>query len=273
MRAIAGGVTIYSCHTAVDSTPGGVSYRMAELLGAKPIKVLSPLSGRLMHVSAIVSPADAETALTVFNDAAPKATCFRSKSERFTSSIVTGDPFATADVSVQQCVKVEATVDNSICRRLCDMLAETLKDGLLALTTEPVADTDSTVGLGVYALYDEGIKAIELIDKVKAAFNSPVTRCSNLPDEETVIRRIAMCGGSGSEFISTAIRMGAQAYITSDTKYHDFVDFGNDILIIDIGHFESESCTKEIFYNVIREKFPNFACYFSEIEENPIKYI
>ena len=82
-----------------------------------------------------------------------------------------------------------------------------------------------------------------------------------------------MCGGSGSEFISDAMRAGAQAFITSDTRYHDFVDWQNEILIIDIGHFESEACTKQIFYDVIREKFPNFACYYSELEENPIKYI
>ena len=94
-----------------------------------------------------------------------------------------------------------------------------------------------------------------------------------MPGNDISIRRIAMCGGSGSEFISAAIRAGAQAFITSDTRYHDFVDYQNEILLIDIGHYESESCTKEIFYNVIREKFPNFACYYSEIEVNPIKYI
>ncbi|MDE5566994.1 MAG: Nif3-like dinuclear metal center hexameric protein [Muribaculaceae bacterium] len=273
MRAIAAGITIYSCHTAVDSTAGGVSYRMAEMLGAKPVKVLSPLSGLLVHVSAIVTPDCADTALTAFNEAAPKAMCFRSESERYTSSVISGDPFATADISSEKCVKIEATVDASLTRRLSDVLAETLHSGLLALTTEKVADTDSTIGLGVYAIYEEELKPMELIDRVKSAFHSPVTRCSAMPDCDTAIRRIAMCGGSGSEFISTAIRMGAQAFITSDTKYHDFVDFGKDILIIDIGHFESESCTKEIFYNVIREKFPNFACYYSEIEENPIKYI
>lgn len=273
MRAIAAGITIYSCHTAVDSTPGGVSYKMAELLGAKPVRVLAPLKERLIHISAIVTPNCAETALTVFNETAPKATCYRSASERFASSVVSGDPFATADITSDKCVKIEATVDSFLVRRLSDGLSETLKSGLLALTTERVADTDSGIGLGVYALYDEGLKPMELISKVKSAFHSPVVRSSALPDDDVTIRRIAMCGGSGSEFISTAIRMGAQAFITSDTKYHDFVDFGNDILIIDIGHFESESCTKEIFYNVIREKFPNFACYYSEIEENPIKYI
>ena len=273
MLAISAGISIYSCHTAVDSTAGGVSYRMAEMLGAKPVKVLSPLSGRLVHVSAIVTPDSVDAALTVFSETVPDATCIRSASERFSSSIIDGDPFATTDITSEKCFKIEATVNSSLCRRLCDRLAEALGSGLLTLTTEQVADTDPTIGLGVFALYDDGLKPVQLIEKVKSAFGSPVARCSTMPDDETIIRRIAMCGGSGSEFISKAIRMGAQAFITSDTKYHDFVDFGNDILIIDIGHFESESCTKEIFYNVIREKFPNFACYYSEIEENPIKYI
>ena len=56
-----------------------------------------------------------------------------------------------------------------------------------------------------------------------------------------------------------AVAAGAQAYITSDTRYHDFVDYRHSIWIIDIGHYESECCTKDIFYRVISEKIPNFA--------------
>lgn len=274
MRAISAGITIYSCHTAVDSTVGGVSYRMAQLIGATPLNVLSPLTGRLTKISAVVAPESAETALTTFNDIAPDAKCFRTESERYDSSIVSGDPFATADISSAPCIKIEAIVSSSVANRLSAALSETLTGSLFAVVTEPVSNTDPAIGLGVYAIFDnDSLTALQLIDRVKKAFRSPVTRCSALPPDDAVIRRVAMCGGSGSEFIPTAIRAGAQAFITSDTRYHDFVDYGNDILIIDIGHFESESCTKEIFYNVICEKFPNFACYYSEIEENPIKYI
>ena len=87
------------------------------------------------------------------------------------------------------------------------------------------------------------------------------------------VSKIAMCGGSGAFLIRNAIAHGAQVYITSDVKYHDFVDYKNDIIIIDIGHFESEECTKSIFYREIQEKFPNFALYYSEIEKNPINYL
>lgn len=94
-----------------------------------------------------------------------------------------------------------------------------------------------------------------------------------MPAAGTMINTIAMCGGAGGEFIGDAVRAGARAYITSDVRYHDFVDHGKDIFLIDIGHFESESCTKDIFYRIITEKFPNFATYYSELEKNPINYL
>lgn len=272
IRAISYGITIYSCHTAVDSTPGGVSYRMAEMLGAKPVRVLSPLKDRKASVSAIVNESCIDTALAVFSEINGGERCFRSTITESHSVTDKDDPFGSTTVNDRKYSEIKTVVDIRSSSALQARLNESLGDGLVAFTSERIADTDPAIGLGVFALLDEGITAHGLVDRVKSVFHSPVARCTTLPDD-TLITRIAMCGGSGSEFISTAIRGGAQAFITSDTKYHDFVDYQNEILIIDIGHFESESCTKEIFYNVIREKFPNFACYYSEIEENPIKYI
>ncbi len=274
MRAISYGITIYSCHTAVDSTPGGVSYRMAKMLGATPVRVLEPLKGRFSKVTAIVTPDCVAPAVTTFNEVSPSSKCFSSDVENYSATLHKDDPFATTDISTLPCVRIEATVATNLAQRLCDLLSETLATGLLSVTNETLAKIDPSIGLGVYATFEgDGITPLVLIEKVKAAFSSPVVRCTSVPDNDISIRRIAMCGGSGSEFISAAIKAGAQAFITSDTRYHDFVDYQNEILLIDIGHFESESCTKEIFYNVIREKFPNFACYYSQIEVNPIKYI
>ena len=274
MSAIAYGITIYSCHTAVDSTPGGVSYSMARMLGANPVRVLQPLTGRFAKVTAIVTPDCVAQAITTFNEVSPSSKCFSSDVENYSADVLKNDPFATTDITSSPCVRIEATVDSSCATRLCDMLTDTLATGLLSVTNELTEKVDPKIGLGVYATFDgAGITPLMLIERVKTAFSSPVVRCTAMPGNDISIRRIAMCGGSGSEFISAAIRAGAQAFITSDTRYHDFVDYQNEILLIDIGHYESESCTKEIFYNVIREKFPNFACYYSEIEVNPIKYI
>ncbi len=126
-------------------------------------------------------------------------------------------------------------------------------------------------GLGVVADLPQPLSAVDFVAKVKSAFGSHPYRCSAVPDG--AIKRIAICGGSGGEFIPTAVTAGADAFITADVRYHDFVDHGNDIFIVDIGHFESENCAKDIFYHVITEKFPNFAVCYSELEKNPINYL
>ena len=129
------------------------------------------------------------------------------------------------------------------------------------------------VGSGIVGNLSRPLSPTELVEKVKRAFGSPVAQCSALPAPDTLISRVALCGGAGAEFIPDAISHGAQAYITSDTKHNYFLDHVGDIFIIDIGHYESEACTKRIFYHVLSEKFPNFALHYSDIEKNPINYL
>ncbi|MEZ5012632.1 MAG: Nif3-like dinuclear metal center hexameric protein [Bacteroidales bacterium] len=83
-----------------------------------------------------------------------------------------------------------------------------------------------------------------------------------------VISRVAVCGGSGSSLVGHAKRAGADAYITGDIRYHSFFEAGNDILLVDIGHYESEKYSLEILYEIITKKFPKFAVRFSKINTN-----
>ena len=135
----------------------------------------------------------------------------------------------------------------------------------------PLKIDDFDTGLGCIAEYFEPITPAMLVSDIKRYFGSPMVRCSE--GRFDTIKKIAVCGGSGGEFIPDAIAAGCQAYLTSDVRYHDFVDYGRQILILDIGHFEGEECAKDIFYNIISEKFPNFAVYKSAKERNPIKYL
>ena len=86
------------------------------------------------------------------------------------------------------------------------------------------------------------------------------------------IKKVAVCGGSGSFLLNNAKSVGADIFITADFKYHEFFNAENDIIIADIGHYESEQFTKELIIRHLSEKFPNFALYLSEINTNPIKY-
>ena len=82
-----------------------------------------------------------------------------------------------------------------------------------------------------------------------------------------------VCGGSGAFLTSAAIAQGADIYITGDYKYHDFFQAENRLILTDIGHYESEQFTKEIFYELVTKKISNFAIQFSKVEANPIHYL
>ena len=86
------------------------------------------------------------------------------------------------------------------------------------------------------------------------------------------VKKVALCGGSGSSMLGDAIASGADVFVTADIKYHNFFEADNKILLVDIGHFESEKFSPEILYDLIIKKFPKFAVRFSETNTNPINY-
>ena len=86
------------------------------------------------------------------------------------------------------------------------------------------------------------------------------------------IKRVAICGGSGSFLIKNAIAARADVFITSDVKYHEFFDADNQIVVMDVGHYESEQYTKKLIFNFLTKKIPNFAIVLSKTNTNPIMY-
>ena len=86
------------------------------------------------------------------------------------------------------------------------------------------------------------------------------------------VKKVAICGGSGSFLLKNAIQSGADAFVTADVRYHDFFDAEGKLLYADIGHFESEQFTSEIFFELLSEKFPNIAVILSGTKTNPVHY-
>lgn len=134
------------------------------------------------------------------------------------------------------------------------------------------SEKDPTVGLGVVGYYADPVPQLEFLRKVKEVFEVKALRYS-AQTQHLVIRKVALCGGSGASFIRDAIARDADAYISGDFKYHDYTTYGLDILIADIGHHESELCSRRILSRIIRESFPDCVTYFAESETNPIKVI
>lgn len=87
------------------------------------------------------------------------------------------------------------------------------------------------------------------------------------------VQRVAICGGSGSFLLKEALRQKADVFITGDFKYHEFFDADGKIIIADIGHFESEQYTIELLFEIISQKFSNFALHLTGVNTNPINYL
>lgn len=130
---------------------------------------------------------------------------------------------------------------------------------------------DARAGLGVTGTIEPTPK-IEFLRKIKEVFDVKCLRYS-AQSPQLVVRKVALCGGAGASLIRDAIKADADIMVTGDVKYHDFTSFGLDIIIADIGHYESELCSRKILSRVIRDSFPDFPTYFSEKETNPIKYM
>lgn len=113
---------------------------------------------------------------------------------------------------------------------------------------------------------------LEFLRKIKDAFKVRSLRYSG-QSPQLVVRKVAVCGGAGASLIRDAIAAGADMIVTGDVKYHDFASYGLDIIIADIGHYESELCTKELFSRIIRSVYPDCVTYFAESETNPVKYM
>lgn len=146
------------------------------------------------------------------------------------------------------------------------------KLGLTGVTTLVPTSAGADTGLGVVGNLPHRIDVDTFARKVKQAFGTEVLRMSR-PRPGLEVSRVALCGGAAAEFVPEAIAAGAQAYVTADCKLNQFLDHASDILLVDAGHFETEQCTKEIFYDILTDKFPNFAVCYSDTEKNPIIYV
>ena len=135
----------------------------------------------------------------------------------------------------------------------------------------PYGDSNATTaGCGVIGDI-EPAPAREVLQRVKAAFEVGAVRYSG--DGDTIVGRVALCGGAGGFLLDKAVAMGAQLYVTADMRYHDFLDNSQRIVVADIGHYESEHFTKEIFLEIIQKKNPTFAVAFAKNETNQVNYL
>ena len=129
---------------------------------------------------------------------------------------------------------------------------------------------DTQIGAGMIAEISEAMPVQDFLSYLKKKMNLKVIRHTGLLNKN--IKKVAVCGGSGSFLLAQAIAQKADIFITGDFKYHEFFDADKQIVIADIGHYESEVFTNELFFEMLSPKFPEISIHITKVNTNPIAY-
>jgi len=279
IKAIKSDIGIYAIHTNLDNVSAGVNRKIAEKIGLTNLKILLPRKDTLSKLITFV-PADAKAGVL---DALHKAGAGQLGNYKNCSFQVDGKgTFMPTDAAnpyvgsrneqeyVNE-VRVEVILPNPLEAPVLQALRQAHPYEEVAYYITPLSNENQEVGAGMVGDLPTPQEPLEFLKGLKISMDLKVVRHTSLLDRP--IKRVAVCGGSGSFLLPQAIRSGADAFVTADFKYHEFFDADRKIIIADIGHYESEVFTKELLQDVLMKKFPTFAINFSKTVTNPISYL
>ena len=277
--AIRNDIAVYAAHTNLDSAPGGVSYRMADKLGLTKLQALSPQGSGLQKLVTYIPASHFEQVRQAIFEAGAGHignydSCGYSVEGKGTFRALDGaQPFVGQHETLhtEPEIRFETVFPSRLSWQMVTALLNSHPYEEPAYDLYALQNTDTRVGLGVVGILPTPMSELQFLSKLKEIFFASIIRHTNLKGKK--IQKVALCGGSGSSLVANAIRCQADVYVAADFKYHQFADAGHDILVADIGHFESEQFAKEIFHELITKKIPNFAVHFSKIITNPINYL
>ncbi|MGB1121980.1 MAG: Nif3-like dinuclear metal center hexameric protein [Flavobacteriales bacterium] len=280
MAAIRHGIQLYAIHTNLDNVADGVNQRLASLAGctADSLRILRPKASVLMQVVVYVPQEDAEAVQQAVFDAGAGHIgnydeCGWSVQGQGTFRPLPGaQPFAGQIGERERAdeVRLEVVVEPWKLSNVLHAMKAAHPYEEVAHSVWPLANTLSMVGSGMVGELPEAVDEITFLDRLKETLGCGAVKHTRLLNRP--VRKVAVCGGSGSFLLGDAIRSGADVFVTSDFKYHEFFDADGSIVIADVGHYESEWQTTDLILKRLNEKFPNFALHLAKANPNPIHY-
>lgn len=278
MMAIKNDIALYAIHTNLDNVEHGVNARLSERLGLKNTRILIPKGGMLRKLVTFVPAKNVDEVLeALFAAGAGHVGAYYECSFR-SEGVGTFRGDETTNPHVGEVGKRHSEGESRIEVILpFDRSSAVLGALKSAHPYEEVAwdmlkleNSLQTVGSGMVGELEEEMAASDFLAYLQNIVGGGVRYTQLINDK---VKRIAVCGGSGSFALGAAIAAGADVFVTADFKYHQFFDADGQIVIADIGHFESEQFTIDLLYDAIREKFPNFATFKTAVNTNPILYL
>jgi dinuclear metal center YbgI/SA1388 family protein len=274
--AIRQNISVFASHTNLDNLSNGVNDMIAKKLGLKQCEVLEPRSGVLYKLHTFVpqpqldAVRDALFAAGAGNISRYTECSFTHPGKGTFKPGAGTSPFSGTEGtrSVEDEIKLEVILPAFARSAVLKALFSSHPYEEVAYDLVQLANEHQGIGSGLIGTLDE-ISEQDFLKRL-LVFNPAIIRHS--PFTGRKITRVAVCGGAGSFLVASALRKGAQAFVTADLKYHEFFGAEGRMLLCDIGHFESEQFTTDLFVEVLERNFPNFAVLKSEVRTNPVHY-
>jgi dinuclear metal center YbgI/SA1388 family protein len=278
-KAIKNDIAIYAAHTNLDGVFGGVNSKICEKLQLQNCRMLIPMQNFLKKLVTFVPVADAEKVRNALFEAGTGNIgnySYCSFNQNGLGSFKGNDqthPYVGEknQLHLEDETRIETIFPKHLQHKVIQALLNAHPYEEVAYDIYPLDNEFAQVGTGMIGELAEPMDELNFLQNLKEKFNCHVIKHTQLLGKP--IRKVAVCGGSGSSFLNKAITQKADIFISGDFKYHQFFDAEQQIIIADIGHYESEQFTKEVFYELLTKKFPKFAVHLSEISTNPVNYL
>ena len=277
-KAIKNDIAIYAVHTNIDSIRQGVSGKICEKIGLRNTRILDPVQNRLKKLVVFVPVDNAEKLRQALFEAGAGVIGNYDSCSYNLEGIGTfrggedTNPYVgeKGKLHTEPEVRVETVFPEHLKGQVITAMLQAHPYEEVAYDIYPLENKYPEIGMGMIGDLDEPVSENAFLEMLKGTFRTGVIRHTALLGKE--VRKVAVCGGAGSALLRKAISEKADFFVSGDFKYHQFFDAEGKIVVADIGHFESEQYTTEIFYDLLLKNFPKFAVQLSEINTNPIKY-
>ncbi len=279
LKAIKNDIAIYAVHTALDNHKHGVNKIFCDALGLINTKILVPKQNFIQKLITYTIPENVEELRNALFDAGAgkignyEDCSFNSKGigtymGNEDSNPEIGERFEFVE---SEELKVEVTFEKHLQNKILKALFTNHVYEEVAYEIYELQNSHQNIGLGMIGELEKPMNENEFLSFVKNKMQCGGIRHSALLGKP--IKKVAVLGGSGSFAINNAKQASADIFLTADLKYHNFYEAENQLILADIGHFESERFTKNYIVDFLMKKIPNFAIIFSEENTNPVKYL
>jgi len=278
IKAIKADIAIYAIHTNLDYVAHGVNKRICDRLGLSKTRILSPKKQILNKLTYYVPTGEAKKTMdAVFAAGAGKIGEYTDCAFQ-TEGIGTFTPSSKANPTIGFQNNAERVDESRIEVLLPTYLANQVITALkkahpyeeVAFYLNQLENENQEVGAGMIGELESPLEAEEFLDLLKKNMNLKLVKHTAISQRK--IKKVAVCGGAGIFLLSHAKLAEADAFVTSDIKYHEFFDAEGQLILCDIGHYESEIFTKELIGEFLSQNFPNIALYLTKIVTNPSLY-